>query len=405
MELQYLASFGDHVPLHQFKPDDTIGALSFSSDGHFLASGDNAGRVVIFRLNKPPSPNGKYSVSFVTQVHAHKATFDYFRSELSEMKITSLQWLPTCTLNPKLLTCNSHETKLWSLSAFPKISWSPLNNSLPLDQFIAPTPRVSDTKYTAECIKTFNDVQTEYVVDLQALPDQTSFLMVDVSCIKLWDIERNVPSVSVFHVSQQEPELITSTVSPQHPSTILIGDDGGIIRLLDLRTAAEDINASAKLSVRAAIPSQRRLAGCESIGSIDFSNDGFSIVSRTFGETQIWDIRKTNKPVSTLQTQWFPGQMEWLSNDDSVKDQFKTCFTSTGKVVTGLYSADFLTWDWKNGKTGRHRATSARTPRQPPEPGKDFSKRVTCCAAHPEKEIIAIVSTAALFLFNEKPDA
>ena len=399
MNLQYLASFGDHVPLHQFKPDDTIGALAFSSDGRFLASGDNAGRVVIFRLNQS---SGKSSVSFVTQVHAHKATFDYFRSELSEMKINSLQWLPTSTLNPKLLTCNSHETKLWSLNATPKISWAPFDTTLPLDQFIAPTPRASDTKYAAECLRTFNDVQTEYVVDLQPLSDQSSFLMVDVSCIKLWDIERNVPSVSVFRVSQQEPELITSALSPSLPSTILVGDDGGIIRLIDLRTAAEDITASAKLSVRAAIPPQRRLSGCESIGSIAFANDGFSIVSRTFGETQIWDIRKTNKPVTTLQTQWFPGQMEWLSSDDYVKDPFKTCFTPSGKVVTGLYSADFLTWDWKNGKTGRHRAVSARTPRPPPEPGRDFSKRVTCCTAHPTQEIVAIVSTAALFIFNEK---
>jgi len=401
MDLQYLASFGDHVPLSQFKPDDTIGALSFSSDGVFLASGDNAGRVVIFQLKNPTAPNGKYTVSFVTQVHAHKACFDYFRSELAEMKINALQWLPVNTLNPKLLTCNSHETKLWALKPTPKNSWT-FNPKLPLDQFLAPNLRSSDKKYSAECVKTFTDVQTEYIVDLQTLSDQRSFIMIDVSCVKLWDVERDVPSVSLFRVSQQQPELVASTFSPQQPSTIVVGDDGGLIRLLDLRSAAEDISVAANMDVRRAIPSERCLDGCESIGSLSFSNDGVHFVARTFGEAQIWDIRNSSKPMTSLQTQWFPGQMEWLSSDDYVKDPFRTAITASGKVVTGLYSADFLSWDWKQGRSCRHRAVSARTPRPPPEPGRDFSKRVTCCAAHPTKEIIAIVSTAALFLFNDK---
>ena len=412
MDLQYLASFGDHVPLSQFKPDDTIGALSFSSDGTFLASGDNAGRVVIFRLNKPTTSNGRYSVSFVTQVHAHKACFDYFRSELAEMKINALQWLPTNTLNPKLLTCNSHEVKLWALFANPKITWSPFNPSIPIDQFIAPVPRQKDTKYSSECLKTFTDVQTEYIVDLQTLSDQRSFLIVDVSCVKLWDVERSVPSVSLFEVSQQQPELVASATSPFLPSNIVVGDDGGLIRVLDTRTAAEDVSCAIEFDVRSSIPKDRCLDGCESIGSLAFTPDGSAVVARTFGEAQVWDLRflnpknnaiAKNKPLSSIQTQWFPGQMEWLSSDDYVKDPFKTSITPSGKIITGLYSADFLTWDYKHGKTGRHRAVSARTPRPPAEPGRDFTKRVTCCAAHPTQEIVAVVSTAALFLFNEKP--
>ena len=59
MDLKYLISFGDQVPLNQFKPDDTISILSFSSDGRFLASGDYAGRAVIFQMI--PEANKKIS--------------------------------------------------------------------------------------------------------------------------------------------------------------------------------------------------------------------------------------------------------------------------------------------------------------------------------------------------------
>ena len=100
MNLKYLISFGDQVPLNQFKYDDTISILSFSSDGRFLASGDYAGRAVIFQIAPPKNSNGKYQVTFGCQLHAHKAEFDYFRSELSEMKINSLKWVPSNNLNP-----------------------------------------------------------------------------------------------------------------------------------------------------------------------------------------------------------------------------------------------------------------------------------------------------------------
>jgi hypothetical protein len=65
-----------------------------------------------------------------------------------------------------------------------------------------------------------------------------------------------------------------------------------------------------------------------------------------------------------------------------------------------MYSADFLAWDPATARKTNHRAISARTKVPPPEPGRDFTKRVTCVESHPTRTIIAVVSTAALFLFN-----
>lgn len=395
MELKLLASFGDHVPLSQFKPDDTIATLAFSSDGQFLASGDQAGRVVVFKLSTPAT-GGRPTVSFVTQVHAHKAQFDYFRSELSEMKVNSLKWVPRQSLNPLLLTCNSHDAKLWRFNATPKVTWG-----APTDGFILPKAQQVDMKYTTECVRTFNDIQTEYIVDLQCLADQRSFLMVDVSCVKLWDMERDVKSVCLCRVSQTEPEITASAVHPQHPHAFLIGDDDGACRILDMRQQAEDLTPSIHVDTSLHAARNQQMDGCDSVGSCAFSPDGNYFLARRFGDVQVWDLRNPKVPAARLDVQWFPGQMDWLLGEDFVKDVFRTSFTPSGKIVTGCYSADFRSWDWKTGAQTTHKAVSARTPRPPPEPGRDFTKRVTVCEAHPSQEIVAVVSTAALFLFYE----
>ena len=403
MELQPLASFGDQVPLSQFKPDDTISTLAFSCDGQFLASGDQAGRVVVFKLNGKVTQNSRPTVSFVTQVHAHKAQFDYFRSELSEMKVNSIKWVPIQTINPLLITCNSHDAKLWRFNAVPKNTWNAFDTNHTIDTFTFPTARQADTKYSYQCVRTFTDIQTEYIVDLQCLSDQHSFLMVDVSCVKLWDIERDVKSVCLCKVSQQEPEITTSAVHNLYPSAFLIGDDYGSCRILDMRQRTEDLTPSIEVDTSLHTSRSQQMEGCDSVGSVVFSPDGNYFAVRRFGDVQVWDIRQPSAPAAKLDVQWFPGQMEWLVSDDYVKDQFRTAFTPNGKIVTGCYSADFIAWDWKNGKASRHKAVSARTPRPPPEPGRDFSKRVTVCESHPNQEIIAVVSTAALFVFYEQP--
>ena len=402
MELQHLASFGDQVPLSQFKPDDTISTLSFSGDGQFLASGDQAGRVVVFKLSGKLGAGSRPIVSFVTQIHAHKAQFDYFRSELSEMKVNSLKWVPLMTANPLLLTCNSHDAKLWRFGAVPKVSWGqiPAEN----DGFVFPSARQADFKYTAACLRTFTDIQTEYIVDLQCLSDQHSFLMVDVSCVKLWDLERDVKSICLCKVSQQEPEITTSAVHDLYPSAFMIGDDYGSCRLYDMRQQAEDLAPIFDINTAAHASKAQQMDGCDSVGSIVFSPCGNFFAVRRFGDCQVWDIRQPSAPAAKLDVHWFPGQMEWLVSDDYVKDQFRTAFMPSGRIVTGCYSADFLSWDWKSGKLNRHKAVSSKTPRPPPEPGRDFSKRVTVCESHPNQEIVAVVSTAALYLFYEQPN-
>jgi hypothetical protein len=81
-----------------------------------------------------------------------------------------------------------------------------------LIDFVLPEPPKIEQKFTSKFVRTFPELQTEYFVDLQCLLDQRSLLMIEGAGIKLWDIERDIPSVSPLRVSQTNPELTTSAV-------------------------------------------------------------------------------------------------------------------------------------------------------------------------------------------------
>jgi hypothetical protein len=167
-----------------------------------------------------------------------------------------------------------------------------------------------------------------------------------------------------------------------------------------MRQQAEDLTPSIQVTT-APFATKGGVEGSSSISSVSFTRDAAGFVCRTFGDLQKWDLRQTDKPVAVTDVHWFPNRMDYLVSEEFIKDQFRTAITPGGVVVTGTYSADFVSWDPASGKKNKHRAIGSRTKLPIPEPGKEFTKRVTCVESHPTKSIIAVVSTAALFLFSE----
>jgi serine/threonine-protein phosphatase 2A regulatory subunit B len=208
--------------------------------------------------------------------------------------------------------------------------------------------------------------------------------------------------VSLLRVPQSEPELTTSAVHAALPFAFLVADDAGRCRILDMRQQAEDLTPSIQVAT-AAFGTKPPVDGSAALSSVAFTRDASGFVCRSFGDLQKWDLRQTDKPLAVTDVHWFPTRMDHLVSEEFIKDQFRTAVTAGGVVVSGMYSADFVSWDPASGKKNKHRALSARTKVPPPEPGRDFTKRVTCVEAHPTKEIIAVVSTAALFLFTGTP--
>lgn len=82
---------------------DLISALQFDKSGNFLASGDRAGRIVLFE--RASSAN---EYRFYTEFQSHEPEFDYLKSLEINEKINKIEWWANRPVNDSifLLTTN-----------------------------------------------------------------------------------------------------------------------------------------------------------------------------------------------------------------------------------------------------------------------------------------------------------
>lgn len=390
MEFETVKVFGEKDITRQVNPDDMISALQFNQAGTFLASGDVSGRVVIFRYNS------KYSIEFVTQIQAHKSEFDYLRSELSQPRICAVRWIPKNTLNPMFLTTNMHESKLWCLKQTPLPTWGHVDFDKPLDQIVLPQLTSYQVKYEAVQVQKFFDIETEFIVSIEALNDQTSFMMIDVGCVKLWDIERAVPAVTSFVMASSQTELTASATTPSLPYSVLLSDDQGVVRVIDMRQQSSNLTPSATINTKDALDKSYFIEGTQYISSLSFLNDGLHFVVRNFGQTLVYDLRNPAQPESIANIQSFPGRMENIIQEEYNKDVFTTTVLKNDAIITGKYGNEYTVWDWRQNQT--HNQIAGPNPIQEI----DFIRKVGVAEAHPKDIVCAIASSSSLYIQSQK---
>jgi hypothetical protein len=106
MNLKLLASFGDHVPDSRVTDDDTIEQLSFSQCDRFVAAGDRAGRVNIYRIRETGRPRSPLSFTLAHTIQAFTTHFDPLLNADIPARISSIEWLSRMDYNPKFLVSN-----------------------------------------------------------------------------------------------------------------------------------------------------------------------------------------------------------------------------------------------------------------------------------------------------------
>ncbi|EAY20008.1 hypothetical protein TVAG_402640 [Trichomonas vaginalis G3] len=390
MEFETTKVFGERGLDAPLNDDDFISALQFNQTGNFLATGDVSGRAVIFRYTN------KNQIEFVTQMHAHKSEFDYLRSVLSEPRVCAIRWIPKTDLNPLFLTTNMHETKLWKLTQTPRPTWDNFDQNQPNNTFLFPKLKSYEVKYEAVQLKKFFDVETEFLVSIEALYDQTSFLMVDVGCVRLWDMNRDVPPVFTYRTNSSRVELTASAVTNQIPYAILISDDQGYIKMLDMRQQSSNLSAAATMNVQSAVDKSTFTNGCQYVSSIRFLNDGVHFLSRIFGHCMVWDLRNPSQAEAAIEVQSFPGRMNLVVHKGYCRDYFISSVLPTDEIISGKYGNEYCVWDWKNNKSYDFIAGAQKVDNI------DFSRRIGVVEAHPLENVVAVASSTALYVQAKK---
>ena len=84
---------------------DIISALSFNKTGNFMASGDRAGRVVLF--DRPASGN---EYRFYTEFQSHESEFDYLKSLEINERINRIEWMNSQPVDDALFLLSTNGT-------------------------------------------------------------------------------------------------------------------------------------------------------------------------------------------------------------------------------------------------------------------------------------------------------
>ena len=101
---------------------DTLTSIAFDGTGDYLAVGDKAGRVIIFKHSGPIKNSRYFDYRYHAEIQSHEPEFDHLKSIELEEKVNHLQFLNTRAPKHRsygsqlhFLSTNDRIIKLWNV--------------------------------------------------------------------------------------------------------------------------------------------------------------------------------------------------------------------------------------------------------------------------------------------------
>lgn len=433
--------------------------MQFDSTGDFLASGDRAGRVVLFQRNYSKK---SCEYKFYSEFQSHEPEFDYLKSLEINERINKLSWLPRTHNAHFILSTNDKTIKLWKIKE--RQVQSVLENNLTLSQRTGNSggnltlPKVvSREKVVAATPKRiFSSAHAYNIHSISPSSDGEIFISSDDLRINLWNLNS---SEIAFNVVDCKPptiedltEVITSaTFHPSHGNLFMYSTSRGSLRLCDLRDSALCDQSSL---IFGGSPSSSANGGnnnngffdeiISSVTDVKFSpSDPNRFISRDYLNTHLWDMRKDSGPLLSIPIHdHIRPRLCDLYENDSVFDKFECSFNHDGSSiisgsynnylkVTGLTSVDDAAPTTSTGydlihadksifrnpsalKRTKSSILSGSASKSSSSLKKssswedftnlsslDFSKKILHFSMHPKENSVAIASSSNLFIFSQ----
>lgn len=438
---------------------DLISTVQFDSTGDFLASGDRAGRVVLFQRNYSKK---SCEYKFYSEFQSHEPEFDYLKSLEINERINKLSWLPRTHNAHFILSTNDKTIKLWKIKE--RQVQSVLENNLTLSQRTGGSavgltlPKVvSREKVVAATPKRiFSSAHAYNIHSISPSSDGEIFISSDDLRINLWNLNS---SEIAFNVVDCKPptiedltEVITSaTFHPSHGNLFMYSTSRGSLRLCDLRDSAL-CDQSSLIFGNSNSSSNSNGNGffdeiISSVTDVKFSpSDPNRFISRDYLNTHLWDMRMDSGPLLSLPIHdHIRPRLCDLYENDSVFDKFECAFNHDGSsIISGSYnnylkvtglsyanesSASSTGYDLihadksifrnpsalKRTKSSISSGTMSNSASKSTSSLKkssswedftnlaslDFSKKILHFSAHPSENSVAIASSSNLFIFSQ----
>ncbi|KAF8693035.1 hypothetical protein HU200_039209 [Digitaria exilis] len=373
--------------------EDEITAIEFDGGGEYLAAGDNAGRVIIFRrtdgddagLHAWPraeleradfagAPPPRYG--YATEFQSHQPEFDVLNSlEISE-KIKKIRWCARPNNRSLcMLATNDRTVKLWKVTeerkAPKKGSSEPPRRStaaLPLKELYAERvttkrrgssadfaeriEKVGDVGdgYSAKCRRVFDRAHEFNINSISNNCDGETFVSADDLRINLWHLEVTSQCFNIVDMKPKDMEdlvevITTAEFHPSSCSLLAYGSSRGLLRLVDLRRSALCDKSVRTFQDRGSRPQPHtfftEIISC--ITDLKFIDEGRYLLTRDYMNLKLWDLRVETSPVATYKVQEsLRPKLAELYTEDYIFDRFSCCASKDGSsFATGSYSNTF----------------------------------------------------------------
>lgn len=251
-----------------------------------------------------------------------------------------------------------------------------------------PTPLKVTEKVVPQLADTFRDLTAYEICGILCLPDQSSFIEVEVSSVKLWNIEYHKEKPFTFF-DDFENEITSAGLDPSKSNVFVFSDSSGEVQLFDM--SSNQIVSSFSTS-KFGDPQFADL----SVTSLTFKPTGDLFVARSFTHLQVWDLRNNIKPLASQEVHHFPERGNYL-HSDSNHDIFGSLFLPSDEIYSGSFGQVFVSWDWKKSILIKHKASRRATIS---DSAVDFTKKVSKITVSHNGSILGVASTSSLFFYQ-----
>ncbi|KAI9087542.1 hypothetical protein K1719_030412 [Acacia pycnantha] len=381
---------------------DYITAIQFEKRGHYLATGDEGGRVVIFErddrknvtsyrhkfleeLDSTPDQRPKFR--FKTEFQSHE--FELSKTAISE-RINKVSWCVAENGFLLLLSANTKKIKLWTIKEYKSdeseqvvpvgpprflssenvlmskmsseendangghLEWTEnLFQEDPVDEEVGSFGikkfLCTGNTFHATCKKVY--AREDNSTDINSISnnsDGQTFISADECKINLWNLDVTDSSVNLVEMKPSETsEMITSAVfHPIHCNLLAYGSSRGRIHLSDMRqemrcdSSATIFHDPSLLDLN--LPHLQRASWIYDVKFL--ADDGIGgdlqLISRDYMNMKIWDMRMDAHPIAIygVHEQLRPRMAE-IYDYNLMTSQFDCCSRSDGLCfATGSYS-------------------------------------------------------------------
>ena len=420
MEWKFTQVFGDAMTAQKVNDEDIISAMNFDYTGNYLALGDKAGRLIVFKRGISKKSKRKFSeFSYITEIQSHYRDFDFLKSVDVEEKINCLEWLPPQNNNMFILTSNDKTIKLWKISNKTVKKSEKFKNRkfLKQENLSVPKLKIIDQGLCPSLKRTFANLHSYHVNSISTSQDGQTFLSSDDLAIYIWDIERTDTSFINVDIKPDKidelNEVITASVfSPVNDYQIAYGTSKSVVKLLDIREKSNCTNSGLRFEDNSSKSNKNFFTEIiTSVSDIKLTNDGNKLVTRDFLTTKVWDIKMPKTPVNNVQLyEPLKSKLCDFYENDCIFDKFDLSLSGCSNYyVSGIFDNKFhicdisgtqnLQFELNFRKKTLYRKIPKNFYEQIPN-NFDFNKKVLKTAWAPNTNCIVIASLNCLFFYN-----